>query len=45
MECLVKRIIESEASGVRMRDRPLMGWMKRTLEVRGVSLEQGTISM
>lgn len=45
MERLVKRIIESEASGVRMRDRPLMGWMKRALEVKEVSVEQGTISM
>ena len=47
-ERLVKKIAESEARGVRLRGRPRMGWMdsvKRALDVRGLSVEQGRIAV
>ena len=43
-ERLVKRIVGSEVRGVRTRGRPRMCWMdgvKRALDVRGLSVEQG----
>ena len=46
-ERLVKKIAKSEVRGVRPRGRPRMGWMdsvKRVLEVRGLSVEQGRIT-
>ena len=43
---MVKRITRSDARGGRPRGRPKMGWMegvKRSLEERGVSVEQGRV--
>ena len=41
---LVKRIVESDVRGVRLRGRPQLGWkdgVKRALGSRGLSMEQG----
>ena len=41
---LVKKIIGSEARGVRLQGRPRMGWMdavKRAFNERGLSVKQG----
>ena len=46
-EQLVKKRAYSEVRGVRLRGRPRMGWMesvKRALDVRGLSVEQGKIT-
>ena len=45
-ERLVKKINGSDARGVRLRGRPRMGWMdgvKRALDARGMSVEQGRV--
>ena len=41
---LMKRILRSNMKGVRLRERPRIGWMdglKRVLNERGISVEQG----
>ena len=46
-ERLVKKIVESEVRGVRLRGRPRMGWMdsvKRALYMRGLTVEQGRMT-
>uniref|UniRef100_A0A8C8DHP6 ribonuclease H n=1 Tax=Oryzias sinensis TaxID=183150 RepID=A0A8C8DHP6_9TELE len=43
-ERLVKRVYESDVSGVRMRGRPRMGWtegVRRALNARGMTVVQG----
>ena len=42
-EHLVKKIVRSDATGVRPRGRPQMGWIdgvKRALDARGMTVEQ-----
>ena len=43
---MVKKINGSNVRGVRLKGRPRMGWMdsvKRALDVRGMSVEQGRV--
>jgi len=45
-ESLVEKINGSDVRGVRLRGRPGMGWMdgvKRALDARGMSVEQGRV--
>ena len=43
VECMVKKVINSDVEGSRERERPQFGWMdgvRRVLRGRGMSLEQ-----
>ena len=45
---LVKRIVKSEVQGARPRGRPPLGWkdsVKRALDARGMTMEQGRVSV
>ena len=47
-ECLVKGITRSDARSTRQRGRPCIVWMdslKRVLDSRGMSMEQGKVTV